>query len=152
MVELPTAGDRTFFFDLLPIAGATPLHGKQLRFQLATVPGQLYYERSRLTVMRHADGVVFVADSMPSRLDASIEAMYDLTRQMQELDLPADIPLVIQYNKRDVPGALDLDLLEEHLNYRGVPQFQSVASEGVGVIETLAEVLQQVEGRLRAGT
>lgn len=150
LTTVNTDGERTLFFDMLPITGAPKLFGYTLRFQLLTVPGQIYYTAARKLVMRNADGIVFVADSAADRLDATIESMFDMHHLMGQLGLdPAKIPIILQLNKRDLPGALHAHVLGESLNAGGWPMYNAVASEGVGVLECLADVMQRVYRELK---
>jgi mutual gliding-motility protein MglA len=150
LTSLETDQERTLFFDMLPVEGGE-LHGMKLRFQLYTVPGQVYYNSSRRLVLQNADGVVFVADSQPSRLEANVEAMQNLYDNLRDLRVdPALIPLVLQFNKRDVPGALPVEVLQQALNYEAVPAVEAVAATGLGVLETLAEIATLVDRRLRS--
>ena len=113
LITMNTEMERTLFFDLLPLPNLPPINGFGLRYQLATVPGQIYYVAARRQVMHDADGIIFVADSAPDRLDATIESMEDVHRLLSDLNLdPTTIPMILQYNKRDLPGALSLDVME----------------------------------------
>lgn len=155
LFTLKTEQDRTLFFDMMPIE-AGKVNGYDLRFQLYTVPGQVYYNASRKKVLQSADGVVFVADSHPSRHEANIESMQNLFDNLSalgvepaEIGQPDGLPLVLQYNKRDLPGALPVEVLEEALNYDAVPAWEAVAVNGVGVFETLGSVIRLVDAKLR---
>ena len=153
MVSLATQTDRTLFFDFLPLDLGT-LSGFTTKFQLYTVPGQVYYQTTRKLVLQGADGVVFVADSQARQLDENIESMQDLHANLAEHGLdPRTIPLVIQYNKQDLPGDLILSVpeLDEALNFRDVPSFAADALHGPGVFETLRAVSEVVLKRLSAG-
>ena len=153
MVSLATQTDRTLFFDFLPLDLGS-ISGFTTRFQLYTVPGQVYYQATRKLVLQGADGVVFVADSQARQLQENIESFQDLHQNLSEQDVdPRSIPLVIQYNKQDLPGDLILSVgeLEEQLNFRGVPAFPADALHGPGVFETLRAVSEQVLRRLSAG-
>lgn len=150
MTQADTEGERTLFFDMLPLTGVPKLFGYGVRYQVLTVPGQIYYAAARRLVMRNADGLVFVADSSADRLDATVESMYDIHSIMKTLGLDAaKIPVVLQFNKRDVPGALPVALLEGALNYSGWPMYQCIASRGVGVMECLSDIMQRVHTSLR---
>src|SRR6476620_8279890 len=123
MVSLATEGDRTLFFDFLPVDLGV-VAGFATRFQLYTVPGQSYYAATRKLVLQGADGVVFVADSRRRQIDENIESMQDLHANLAEQGVDArNVPLVIQYNKQDLPRELitDIDELDDALNFRGVP-------------------------------
>jgi len=154
MVSLATQTDRTLFFDFLPIDLGT-ISGFTTRFQLYTVPGQVYYQTTRKLVLQGADGVVFVADSQSRQLDENIESMQDLHANLADHGVDARaIPLVIQYNKRDLPGDLILPVatLGDALNFRGVPAFEADALHGMGVFETLRGISELVLRRLSAST
>jgi signal recognition particle receptor subunit beta len=149
MVTLETEGERTLFFDFLPIS-AGKIGELNLRYQLLTVPGQVYYNASRRLVLKKVDGVIFVADSDPNRLEANIEALQNLYDNLRDIGIDPDaVPLVLQYNKRDLPGALPVDFLQEALNYDDVPAFEAVAMTGDNVLETLAEAMRLVRDKLR---
>jgi signal recognition particle receptor subunit beta len=150
MVSLATQTDRTLFFDFLPLDLGT-ISGFTTRFQLYTVPGQVYYATTRRLVLQGADGVVFVADSQSRQLDENIESLQDLHANLAEHGVDARaIPLVLQYNKRDLPPDLLLPVpaLEDALNFRGVPSFEADALHGAGVFETLRAISELVLRRL----
>ena len=154
MVSLATQTDRTLFFDFLPI-DLGQISGFTSRFQLYTVPGQVYYNATRRLVLQGADGVVFVADSQARQLDENIESLQNL--QANLLDHGVDIrgmPLVLQYNKQDLPRELILTSadLDDALNFRSLPSFPADALHGVGVFETLKSISEQVLKRLSQGT
>jgi mutual gliding-motility protein MglA len=153
MVSLATQTDRTLFFDFLPLDLGT-ISGFTTRFQLYTVPGQVYYQTTRKLVLQGADGVVFVADSQARQLDENIESFQDLHANLgdQGVDVRA-VPLVLQYNKQDLPSELILDggTLSDALNFRGVPEFAADALHGPGVFETLRAISELVLKRLSAG-
>jgi signal recognition particle receptor subunit beta len=152
MVSLATQTDRTLFFDFLPLDLGT-ISGFTTRFQLYTVPGQVYYQTTRKLVLQGADGVVFVADSQSRQLDENIESLQDLHANLAEHGVDARaIPLVLQYNKRDLPAELLLPVttLEDALNFRGVPSFEADALHGAGVFETLRSISELVLRRLGA--
>ncbi len=154
MVSLATQTDRTLFFDFPPLdLGPSP--GFTTRFQLYTVPGQVYYQTTRKLVLQGADGVVFVADSQARQLDENIESFQDLHANLGEQGVDARaVPLVIQYNKHDLPSELILDsrTLSDALNFRGVPEFAADALHGPGVFETLRSISELVLKRLSAGS
>lgn len=153
MVSLATQTDRTLFFDFLPIDLGT-ISGFTTRFQLYTVPGQVYYQTTRKLVLQGADGVVFVADSQARQLAENIESMQDLHANLAEQGVDArTMPLVIQYNKQDLPPELTTPLpdLDEALNFRGVPSFPADALHGPGVFETLRGISELVLRRLSSG-
>ena len=146
MVSLATQTDRTLFFDFLPLDLGT-ISGFTTRFQLYTVPGQVYYQTTRRLVLQGADGVVFVADSQSRQLEENIESLQDLHANLAEHGVDArSVPLVLQYNKRDLPPDLLLPVpaLEDALNFRGVPSFEADALHGAGVFETLRAISELV--------
>jgi small GTP-binding protein len=153
MVSLATQTDRTLFFDFLPLdLGA--ISGFSTRFQLYTVPGQVYYQATRKLVLQGADGVVFVADSQKRQLAENVESMQDLHANLAEHGLDARaVPLVIQYNKRDLPADLLTPAadLRDALNFREVPDFEADALHGTGVFETLRGISELVLRRLSTG-
>jgi signal recognition particle receptor subunit beta len=137
MVSLNTETDRTLFFDLLPM-DVGMVGGFRTKLQLYTVPGQVFYNSTRKLVLKGVDGIVFVVDSQVPMLDACRESWLNLEENMRELGLNLqDIPVVFQWNKRDLKNVVAVDELEAVFNARGVPSFQSVASDGTGVFETL---------------
>src|SRR6185369_17074401 len=140
MLSLATEADRTLFFDFLPIDLGT-IRGMKTRIQLYTVPGQVFYNATRRMVLKGADCVVFVADSQEAMIDADLESLENLRENLEvnEID-PDTVPLVLQYNKRDLPNAASLDTLNARLNPRGVPFYEAVAVKGIGVEETLKGV------------
>ena len=153
MVSLATQTDRTLFFDFLPLDLGT-ISGFSTRFQLYTVPGQVYYQATRKLVLHGADGVVFVADSQARQLAENIESMQDLHANLAEHDIDVrTMPIVIQYNKQDLPRSLisSLPELEDALNFREVPSFAGDALHGTGVFETLRGIAGLVLRRLSAG-
>jgi signal recognition particle receptor subunit beta len=153
MVSLATQTDRTLFFDFLPIDLGT-ISGFSTRFQLYTVPGQVYYQTTRKLVLQGADGVVFVADSQSRQLQENIESFQDLHENLAEQGVDArSMPLVVQYNKIDLPDELRTPVpeLEDAINFRGVPSFSADALHGPGVFETLRGISEQVLRKLSAG-
>ncbi|HVP90120.1 MAG TPA: GTPase domain-containing protein [Terriglobales bacterium] len=140
LVCLETDSERTYFFDLLPIK-AGMIGEFKVHFQLMTVPGQVFYEASRKSVLKGADGIVFVADSQIPLLDANLENFDGLRRNclQQDIDLNA-IPLVFQYNKRDLNYLIPVETFNNLLNPQRRPFVEAVAINGVGVFETLREI------------
>jgi mutual gliding-motility protein MglA len=150
MVSLATHGDRTLFFDFLPLDLGT-ISGFSTRFQLYTVPGQVYYAATRRLVLQGADGVVFVADSQARRYDENVESLRDLQDNLLEQGVDArTFPLVFQYNKQDLPPELILtpDALDDALNFRTAPSAPADALRGSGVFETLRSITGLVLQRL----
>ena len=153
MVSLATQTDRTLFFDFLPLELGS-ISGFATKFQLYTVPGQSYYNATRKLVLQGADGVVFVADSQARQLVENVESLQDLHANLAEQGVDArTMPLVIQYNKQDLPRDLILDVaeLQDALNFRDVPHFAADAVHGLGVFETLRAAAEQVLRRLSKG-
>ena len=137
MVSLNTETDRTLFFDLLPM-DVGMVGGFKTKLQLYTVPGQVFYNSTRKLVLKGVDGIVFVVDSQTAMLDACRESYQNLSENLKELGLNIeDIPTVFQWNKRDLKNVVPVEELEAVFNVRGLPTFQSVASDGSGVFETL---------------
>ncbi len=137
MVSLETETDRTLFFDLLPLEVGV-IAGFKTRFQLYTVPGQVFYGETRKMVLRGVDGVVFVADSQEAAREANVESLKDLHNNLKGLGLDIRmIPMVFQYNKRDLPNLLSVEELQKLLNPFGYPYYEAIALKGVGVFDTL---------------
>jgi len=151
MVSLETETDRTLFFDLLPLE-VGKVGGFRTRLQLYTVPGQVFYNTTRKLVLKGVDGVVFVADSQRPLADANIESFENLKENLQELGIDfASIPMVLQYNKRDLKNILSIEELNAALNPDGRYQFfEAVATQGVGVFETLKAITKLTLKTLRA--
>ncbi len=151
IVSLATESERTLFFDLLPLNLGT-IRGFTTRFQLYTVPGQIFYDASRKLILKGADGVCFVADSQGARFDANTESLRNLLQNLKEngLDFPG-IPYVLQLNKRDLPTALPVDQMVRALRLKGEPVVEAIACRGVGVFETLKALARETLTRLRAG-
>jgi signal recognition particle receptor subunit beta len=151
MISLETETERTLFFDFLPLS-LGEIRGFKTRFHLYTVPGQVFYDASRKLILKGVDGVVFVADSQVERIDANIESLENLRDNLQEQGYDLDkLPYVVQYNKRDLPNAVDAAYLRELLNPTNVPDFEGVATTGVGVFDTLKAVAKQVLIELKRG-
>jgi mutual gliding-motility protein MglA len=148
MLSLATKTDRTLFFDFLPL-DLGKIRGMRTKLQLYTVPGQVYYNSTRQLVLKGADGIVFVADSQDFALDANLESMQNLEDNLKRQGIRIrEIPLVIQYNKRDLPNALPIDQLDSAINKLNVPHFASVATTGLGVEEALKGITQRVLSHL----
>ncbi len=137
LVNLATSNDRTLFFDFLPLQ-TVKVNGYDARFQLYTVPGQVIYNTTRQLVLRGVDGIVFVADSSQDRLNDSVESLENLDQNLKELRIdPKSVPLVFQYNKRDIENAASVDYMDNLLNKQNRPYFEAVAGKGEGVFPTL---------------
>ena len=151
LISLATETERTLFFDFLPLS-LGEIRGFKARFQLYTVPGQVFYDASRKLILKGVDGVVFVADSQIERTEANIESLDNLRTNLSEQGYDLDkLPYVIQYNKRDLPNIADVAELHELLNPTGVPEFEAVARTGVGVFDTLKATAKLVLTELRKG-
>ena len=146
LVSLATEGDRTLFFDFLPV-DAAKVHDFVTKFQLYTVPGQVYYNSTRKMVLKGVDGVVFVADSQYRKMEENLESFRNLEENMNEYGYSLDqIPCVVQFNKRDLPGVAPKYYLEYLLNRRKTRMhtFDSVATSGEGVFPTLNQISKLV--------
>ncbi|MBN1223589.1 MAG: GTPase domain-containing protein, partial [Candidatus Aminicenantes bacterium] len=140
LICLETPLERTLFFDLLPIK-AGMINDFQTHFQLMTVPGQVFYEASRRSVIKGADGIVFVADSQVPLIDANLENFDNLRRHLQQHNVDLNlIPLVFQYNKRDLDNLIPVETFNSLLNPMSRPYIESAAINGTGVLETLKEI------------
>ncbi len=149
MISLATEADRTLFFDFLPLDLGT-IRGFTTRFHLYTVPGQVFYDASRKLILKGVDGVVFVADSQVDRMEANIESIRNLEENLQEhgFDL-RNIPYALQFNKRDLPNIMPVEEMYRMLNYKREPTFIGIATQGVGVFDTLKNVAKQILVELR---
>lgn len=149
LISLKTHEDRTLYFDFLQlelgkISGLTP------KIHLYTVPGQAYYEASRRLVLRGADGVVFVADSVTDRMRLNLESWESMKAHLNSLDIPlAKLPLVVQFNKQDLPNAMPVPVLRNVLRVNGYPSFAAAAVQGQGVFDTLKAVVNAVVVRVQ---
>lgn len=149
LVSLATEQDRTLFFDFLPL-DLGEVRGFKTKFQLYTVPGQVYYNATRRLVLRGVDGVVFVADSGHDKMEENRESITNLRENLESYGLNLDeMPWVIQFNKRDLPNSVAKDEMEAILNPDRVPSFEAVAVKGIGVKETLKGIAALVLRRLR---
>jgi signal recognition particle receptor subunit beta len=150
MVSLETEADRTLFFDLLPLDIGV-IGGMKVRLQLYTVPGQVFYNATRRLVLKGVDGVVFVADSQVPASEPNEESLANLRQNLEELGVePKSVPLVFQFNKRDLRNILPVDKLQQMLNPAGAPAFEAAAVHGVGVFETLKEISRVSLASIRA--
>ena len=155
LVTLKTKEDRTIFFDFMQIEVGR-IKGKKPKFNLYTVPGQVYYASSRKIILNGVDGIVFVADSQRDRMEGNIETLLDLENNLLASGFSLEtFPWVIQYNKRDLKDIVPAEELNDELNHYSVPIFEAVATEGVGVQETLegiANLRLGLEDRIDART
>jgi signal recognition particle receptor subunit beta len=153
LLSIATETERTLFFDFLPL-DLGRVRGFQTRFHLYTVPGQVLYERTRVAVLNGADGVVFVADSQRNKLEENVRSLQELARNITRQGKRfAEFPVILQYNKRDLPNALPVPVLDRYLRYRTsdgnlVERFESVASSGRGVFDTLKSISKLVISKL----
>ena len=148
MVSIATETDRTLYFDFLPL-DLGQVAGMHTKFQLYTVPGQVYYNATRKLVLQGVDGVIFVADSNPDKMAENQESLDNLAENLAEMGLTFDdVALVIQWNKRDLPNALPVPELEERLNPKGYPTTEAIARDGKGVFPTLKLISKLVIDRL----
>ena len=137
MVSLATETDRTLFFDFLPL-DLGKIKGFSTKFQLYTVPGQVYYNATRKLVLRGVDGVVFVADSSPDKVQENLESFQNLEENLAEYGYKREsVPIIIQYNKRDLPNAMTIDELQHLINKYNSPWSEAVANKGIGVFDSL---------------
>ena len=151
MIKLNTENERTLFFDFLPLE-LGEIRGYKTRFHLYTVPGQVFYEASRKLILRAVDGLIFVADSQLEKMEANIESLDGLERNLTEQGYDiSKIPLVFQWNKRDLPNVTPCEDLEKRLNKWGSPSYEASAVKGEGVFETLKEVSKLVLMNLKGG-
>jgi signal recognition particle receptor subunit beta len=151
MITLNTENERTLFFDFLPL-DLGEIRGFKTRFHLYTVPGQVFYEASRKLILRGVDGLVFVADSQVERMDANLESYQGLERNLIEQGYDVSkVPMVMQWNKRDLPNIAPLEDLQMQLNKRKNPAFEAIASQGDGVFETLKMISKSVLLNIKGG-
>ena len=152
MISLATETERTLFFDFLPLS-LGEIRGFKTRFHLYTVPGQVFYDASRKLILKGVDGIVFVADSQIERMEANIESLENLKINLDEQGYEfSQIPVIIQYNKRDLPNAADVGELRRLLNPAGLPEFEAIAFKGNGVFESLKAIAKLVLTELKKGS
>jgi signal recognition particle receptor subunit beta len=151
LIDFGEENERTTFFDFLPLSYGE-IRGYKTRFHLFSVPGQIAFDNRRKLVLRGLDGVVFVADSQRERIEENLQAMKNLETNLKQQGYDIrQIPLVLQYNKRDLPSASRLSDLRLALNKYNSPEFEASASEGVGVFETLSTVSKMIVTMLKSG-
>lgn len=142
LFSVNTMEDRTLFFDLLPV-DLGYVYGNSIKLQIYTVPGQVHYDSTRRIVLSGADGVIFIADSDKNKLHENVQSINNLYHNLQANRLNIkEVPLVMQYNKRDLPDALPVEVLNQKLNFRQVPHFGAVAIKGDGVLDTFVEAVK----------
>ncbi len=152
MISLATETERTLFFDFMPL-DLTLTNGYKARVVLYTVPGQEEYDMSRKQILRGVDGLIFVADSSQTRLSANVDSLKNMFDNLKYNRIRIeDIPWILQYNKRDLNDAASIDRLENDLNHTGVPYFEAVALEGLGVFATLKAAIKLMVNNTRAAT
>ncbi|PLX41125.1 MAG: hypothetical protein C0609_11310 [Deltaproteobacteria bacterium] len=150
LVSLATETDRTLFFDFFPVDFGK-IGGFRVKFNFYTVPGQVFYNTTRKLVLKGADGVVFVADSQNGMQEQNKESLENLHENLRLHGFdPETMPFVIQYNKRDMPNLMDLDEMRQELNLRGVPEFETSATVGTGVMEAMRTICKMVLEDLKA--
>lgn len=143
--------ERTLFFDFLPL-NIGDIRGYKTRFHLYTVPGQIVYDASRKLILKGLDGVIFVADSQEERMEENVQALKNLERNLEQQNYDIrQVPLVIQYNKRDLSNAMKLHDMRSALNTYNAPDFEAIAHEGKGVLESLRTVSNSIVGVLKGG-
>jgi signal recognition particle receptor subunit beta len=149
MITLATETERTLFFDFVPIE-VSNVKGFKVRFHLYTTPGQIIYQASRKLILKGVDGIVFVADSQQERHDANLDTLDDMIENLRDYEIDVEeLPLVFQYNKRDLPNILPVEVLRKDLNRWNRPDFEAVATKGIGVLETFKEITRQVLKKLK---
>jgi len=149
LVSLKTREDRTLYFDYMQFEMGA-ISGLKPRFNIYTVPGQVYYRGTRKLVLKGVDGLVFVADSQIRRLHENVEAIKDLYEDLVELGFsPGELPIILQCNKRDLPEIMPVQSIKEQLGLNGIPTFESVALEGIGVLEGLKSIVNRVVTKAR---
>ena len=147
LLMLNTEEERTLFFDFFPLNLGT-VEGYSVRFNMYTVPGQSFYAASRRLVLDGADGVVFVVDSQESRMQENLDSYAQMLENLESFGVdPAQFPVVVQYNKRDCKDVIPLGTIESRFGQKGMPVYQSIASKGEGVLETIRDVTQTVVRR-----
>jgi len=149
LISLKTREDRTLYFDYMQFEMGE-ISGLKPRFNIYTVPGQVYYRGTRKLVLKGVDGIVFVADSQIKRLNENVEAIKDLLEDLEELGfVPDEVPLILQCNKRDLSEIMPVETLKDNLGLNGVPTFESVAVDGVGVLDGLKSIVNKVVTKAR---
>jgi PAS domain S-box-containing protein/small GTP-binding protein len=147
LFSVDTMEDRTLFFDLMPVQ--LPVSGRTLKFQVYTVPGQVHYDSTRRIILSGADGVVFVADSQTDKMAENVESLNNLHKNLNANRLNIKtIPLVLQFNKRDLEDVAAIQLMNQRLNFRNCPSFPATAVTGQGVMDTFRQVVQDATSYL----
>ena len=149
LISLKTREDRTLYFDYMQFEMGE-ISGLKPRFNIYTVPGQVYYRGTRKLVLKGVDGIVFVADSQIKRLEENVNAIKDLFEDLKDLGfVPENVPMILQCNKRDLPQIVPVPTLKEYLGLNGIPTYESVAIDGVGVLDGLKSIINQVVTKAR---
>lgn len=149
LIILETETERTLFFDFLALDLGT-VQGFKTRFSLYTVPGQVEYNASRKLILNGADGIIFVADSDSMRRNENVESLQNMIENLAEYDRALNtLPLVLQYNKRDIANAMPVEQMDRDYNFYGAPSFEAIASDGRGVFATLKALSKSVLNRLQ---
>lgn len=149
--EVGKDNERTLFFDFYPL-DIGEIRGFKTRFHLYSVPGQVVYDASRKLVLTNLDGIIFVADSQEERMDENIQSLNNLKTNLKQQGYDIrQIPLVMQYNKRDLPNILPVTQLREALNHYNSPEFEAIANKGVGVFESLKHISKSIITVLKGG-
>ncbi len=149
LITLKTREERTLYFDFLQLEVGR-IKGMKPKFNLYTIPGQVYYSHSRKIILRGVDGIVFVADSQADRMTENLDSLMDLEQNLIENGHTLEsFPWVLQYNKRDLPKVIPVSELNAKLNFHSTPTVEAVASRGVGVLETLKTAIQGVIGNVQ---
>jgi len=150
LISLATDADRTLYFDFLPVNVGT-IQGFATKFQLYTVPGQVYYNATRKLVLRGVDGLVFVADSQRAKMEENLESLQNLKDNLEEYGYDiSQIPMIVQFNKRDLPDIASIEELQRILNPNNIPYCEAVAATGEGVFKTLKTICKMVLDQVKA--
>ncbi|MFO1518816.1 MAG: GTPase domain-containing protein [bacterium] len=143
-LTIDTGNERTLFFDFVPLF-LSNVNGYKTRFHLYTVPGQVLYDDSRRLILKGVDGIIFVVDSLVEKMDANLKSLENLKTNLNDEGLAIDrLPIVFQYNKRDMPNTANLEALKKLMNPWEFPSFESVATKGEGVFDAFKEIAKQV--------
>jgi hypothetical protein len=149
LITLKTREERTLYFDFLQLEIGR-IKGMKPKFNLYTIPGQVYYAYSRKIILRGVDGIVFVADCQADRMTENLDSLMDLEQNLIDEGLTLEnFPWVLQYNKRDLPRVLSVSEMNAKLNFQSVPTIEAVASRGIGVLETLKTAIHCVVGHVQ---
>jgi signal recognition particle receptor subunit beta len=153
LISLETDTERTLFFDFKPLSLGELPGGFTTRFHLYTVPGPVFYDTSRQLILKGVDGIIFVADSQRPRKESNIESLENLCNHLEsQNDQISKVPIVLQYNKRDLPGTMTLEEMDQDLRIYPWDRFDAVAPKGIGVFESLKSVAKQILIELKRGS